>query len=332
MKKIVVHLAGVSDGQCKAGVDEGPRTILARLLPNKYTAFHNSVDFASKMTELHTQHQSVHRDDEGSVKEADSESFVELHNARSVGQATRQLQQDIVERHVPGQFTVVLGGDHSIAIGSISAIKKVNDGPLLVVWVDAHADFHSPLTTPSGNIHGCPVGFLTHLPGTAEIAGFEWLRTGKKGEEKNNGKAGPNSNNSYIDKLVYVGLRDVEREEVEHMDAFGAKALWMRDINKEENIAPRLREAISELDPNNLCQIHCSFDIDGLDPSLAPATGTPVPGGLSLAQAQNIFDVLHATGRFSSLDLVEVNPSLSDERGRELTLTTALAVLDMAMQ
>lgn len=332
--ELIVFKAAVSDGQKKPGVDEGPAMLLAYAKQNSSVfasaTVVRTVDFAEQMAAEHADHLSAasnsasNRSQHGlrSVEKADNESFARLHRPLSVGSANRAIHNAIVQTYTPDSFVLTLGGDHSIAIGTISALsllyKQHLKQDILVFWIDAHADFHSPSTTPSGNIHGCPVGFLMQLPGTG-IPGFEWL-----------------GGRRYITDIAYYGLRDVEQEEVDHIAEYKAHAMWAADIEKrrgEPNYMQRMiGEALDKLDPDGVRPIHCSFDIDSLDPRHAPSTGTPVSQGLGLDEGLAIVRALRQTGRLRSMDLVEVNPKLGSEQDIKTTFDSALQVISAALR
>jgi len=162
------------------------------------------------------------------------------------------------------------------------------------VWVDAHADINTDATSPSGNVHGMPVAFLMGLMNAAEVKGFEWLSSIPKLK--------PN-------RIVYIGLRDVDPGEKEILHQFGIKAYSMHEIDK-YGIGKIVGEALNNIDPYGNNPIHLSFDVDALDPSIAPSTGTPVIGGLTFREGGLICELLAETGRLISMDLTEVNPSL----------------------
>nr|XP_048710030.1 arginase-2, mitochondrial isoform X2 [Caretta caretta] len=192
---------------------------------------------------------------------------------RSVGLASQVLADSVSGAVAAGHSCVTMGGDHSLALGSISGHTR-QCPHLCVIWVDAHADINTPLTTQSGNLHGQPVSFLLRelqnkMP---LLPGFSWLK--------------PCLSTSDI---VYIGLRDVDPAE------------------------QRQRP------------IHLSFDIDAFDPSLAPATGTPVLGGLTYREGMYITEEIHNTGLLSAVDLVEVNPLLGASQ-EEVNATASLAV------
>jgi arginase len=169
-----------------------------------------------------------------------------------------------------------------------------------VVWVDAHGDFNTPQTTPSGNVHGMVVAALMgRCPPPLQI-GERLLRP---------------------DQIVMIGVRDLDAEERLTLRASGIKVLTMRDID-ESGMADVARAALRVL--GNVDAVHVSFDMDSLDPTVAPGVGTAVSGGLTIREAHLLMEMLADDGRVCSLDLVEVNPIL-DESNR-----TALVAVDLA--
>jgi arginase len=216
---------------------------------------------------------------------------------------------DAVHEHVKrivkkGAFPLVVGGDHSIAIGTIAGLvaaykeeeaelKKTKPRTELtmgVIWIDAHGDLNTPQTSPSGNIHGMPVAValgqgpkeLTHIGGFAP-------------------KVQPND-------LVLVGLRDLDRQEKQAILDSGVHAFTMKDID-ERGMAPVMRDAIN-LATRNTEYLHVSFDIDSVDPRSAPGTGTAVFGGLTYREAHLAMEMIAETDLLTSLELCEVNPIL----------------------
>lgn len=199
---------------------------------------------------------------------------------------------------------IFLGGDHSLAQGSVSGIARLAaevHRPLFVLWLDAHSDFHDLNSTQSGNIHGTPVAYFTGQPG------FEDL---------------PKANHPVDPKnICMMGLRSVDPAEHDRVLATGIDLHDMRAIDEGGIMGPlqaflaRVRQAKGLL--------HVSFDVDFLDPSIAPAVGTTVPGGATLREAHLIMETLCDSGLVSSLDLVELNPFL-DERGRTASLLVDL--------
>ncbi|MCW1971025.1 MAG: arginase [Anaerolineae bacterium] len=192
-----------------------------------------------------------------------------------------------------GTFPIILGGDHSIALGSINGSALMNTATprkLGVLWIDAHGDFNTADTTPSGNIHGMPLAALTgrghpaltHLMGKSPVLS--------------------------PDNVVLVGVRDLDREERRLMREARVHVFTMHDIDR-RGMAEVMMDAIM-LAGQDVDGIHTSFDMDVLDPNEVPGVGTPVPGGISYREAHLAMELIHASERLVSLDLVEVNPIL----------------------
>jgi arginase len=199
---------------------------------------------------------------------------------------------DIVTQVVrEGGVPLVLGGDHSIAIGTLAGLARAREAPAAVVWFDAHADINTPATSHSGNVHGMPVA-LALLDGTI-----------------------------VPERTVLIGLRDVDAEEKRTIRERGIHAYSMSDIDRlgmERVIEETL--AITGPDPGTL---HVSFDMDGIDPSEAPGVGTPVRGGISYREAHLAMEILAGSGVIGSLEIAEVNP-IFDEHNRTANLAVEL--------
>ena len=182
---------------------------------------------------------------------------------------------------------IFIGGDHSISIGTIAGVAKNQD--IGVLWIDAHGDFNTPGTSPSGNIHGMPVAtLLGHGP--------ELLTS-----------IGDYSPKLRPEQVVMIGIRDLDQNERLALRESGIKVFTMRDID-EYGIAAIVREAINRL--SAFSTLHVSFDLDSLDPEIAPGVGTPVPGGLSYREAHLLMEMLADSGKVGSIDVVEINPIL----------------------
>lgn len=230
------------------------------------------------------------------------------HNVRYgsyVGEATHHMAQAVEREAQAGNFVLTLGGDHSIAIGSVAGLLKARP-ELGIVWVDAHADINTPATSGSGNTHGMVLGFLMRLfrdgnsDEVIEVPGFEWLADVPALDPK---------------RIVYIGLRDVDKGERKFLRNLGIKAFDMSKIDA-LGIGQVMKEALDHLDGRPL---HLSFDIDAIDPFLAPSTGTKVRGGLSFREAHYVCEATHASGRLTSMDMVEVNPLLDPGQGADDT-------------
>jgi arginase len=201
---------------------------------------------------------------------------------------------DRVEAHMDaGAFPVVLGGDHSVAIGTISGMARhyrKRGLDLGVIWVDAHTDMNTPDSSPSGNIHGMPLAVLLGH-GPPELVGIAGDRPALKGE--------------YV---AVIGARSVDEGEREMVRKTGVRVYSMSELD-DRGTAPCVREAI-EIAGRASAGIHLSFDLDGVDPEHAPGVGTPVPGGLSLRESHLVCEKLAQTRRLVGMELVELNPVL----------------------
>jgi arginase len=231
-------------------------------------------------------------------------------NIRNLGETagwTRRLMPAAEALLHDGVMPVWLGGDHSLSLGTVAgaaAYAKSVGRSLFVLWLDAHPDFNTFATTASGNTHGMPAAFFCGLPGFDALLGRPL--------------AAP------VDpaKVCMIGIRSIDRPERELLRAHGVRAHDMaalRECGVERLLEPFLYD-IAEA--NGL--LHVSFDVDFLDPAIAPATGTPVPGGASLAEARRIMAVVRESRLMMSLDIAELNPSL-DEAGRTAGLVADLA-------
>jgi arginase len=227
-----------------------------------------------------------------------------VRNLREVADYNKKLY-DAVLRHVsPSDFCFNIGGDHSIASSTISALLKVHKNNLAVLWIDAHGDCNTPITSPSGNYHGMALAHTLGLFKESEY--FDW------GQDILG-----------LDSVAIIGVRDLDPEEKILMDKTGVLYYPMESINK-LGIDAVVHQAMQKIDPNNTKMIHMSLDADGLDPSLLPGTGTAVPGGLSLEDYKKIAKRVRETNdRFVSMDLVEVNFEIE----KEITLMNIKEIL-----
>jgi arginase len=192
-----------------------------------------------------------------------------------------------------GNFPLILGGDHSMSIGSLAGISahcKENNKKLGVIWVDAHADMNTAESTPSGNIHGMPLSVSMGI-GVDELTSIGGDFT----------KVDP-------ENVVIIGVRSVDQGERELIRELGVKVFSMHEID-ELGIAAVMSDIKEYLLPK-VDHLHVSFDVDSTDPSVAPGVGTPVPGGLTYREAHFIMESLVATRKIGSLEIAEVNPVL----------------------
>jgi arginase len=199
-----------------------------------------------------------------------------------------------------GHLPIFLGGDHSIAAGSVGGVT--HDEPKGVLWIDAHGDFNTPETSPSGNLHGMPLAALMGLgdPRLVDVG-----RAGAKLEPRD---------------VVLIAVRDLDRAERELMKDQQVTVFTMREID-ELGIAEVARQALSKL--KHRPKVHVSLDMDALDPTEAPGVGTPVDGGLTYREAHLLMEILAEEADIASIDVVEVNPIL-DHRNETARLAVEL--------
>ncbi len=202
-----------------------------------------------------------------------------------------------------GRMPIVLGGDHCLGVGSITAVARHcrdTGKKLRVIWLDAHADFNTSDVTPSGNIHGMPVACLCGIGPEALV------------------RLGGSAPAMQPDDIRQIGIRSVDAGEKRLVKDHGLDIYDMRYID-EVGIKRAMEEALEGVDEDT--HLHVSFDVDFLDPSIAPGVGTTVPGGPNYREAQLVMEMIADTGRMASLDIVELNPALDHHN-----LTAELAV------
>lgn len=190
-------------------------------------------------------------------------------------------------------FPIIVGGDHSLAMGSIAGASKFFNEDLIVIWVDAHGDINTDLTSSTGNIHGMPLGASMGF-GHESLVNISY--PGQK----------INPDNVYI-----IGARDLDFGEILLAKNLNLK-MYTMDIIDQRGFNTILDEMIENIMNSNISNIHLSFDIDSLDKSLVPGTGTPVKNGFDIIQAKTIIEKIIATGKLKSIDFVELNPLLDD--------------------
>ena len=204
-----------------------------------------------------------------------------------------------------GRLPIMLGGDHCLGIGSITAIARhclVTGKHLRVLWLDAHADFNTSQVTPSGNIHGMPVACLCGI-------GPEVLT-----------RLGGDAPAITADQIRQIGIRSVDEGEKRLVKEHGLDVYDMRYID-EVGMRRAMEEALEGVDADT--HLHVSFDVDFLDPAIAPGVGTTVPGGPNYREAQLVMEMIADSGRMGSLDIVELNPLL-DNRNETAVLAVDL--------
>jgi arginase len=215
-----------------------------------------------------------------------------LKNLEPILAVCRTLATNIESISTAGDFPLVIGGDHSLALGSATGAAKVHS-PLGLLWIDAHGDFNTDRTSPSGHIHGMPL---------AALAGYGHKRLVSLGDFS------PKVNPAHI---AIVGVRDLDAGERELLRAAQIHVFTMKDIDH-LGIAPVIAQAL-EIVTNDTRGLHVSLDIDALDPREAHGVGTPVRGGLTYREASFMMEEIAASGKMTSLDVVEDNPILDNK-------------------
>jgi len=203
----------------------------------------------------------------------------------------------------------VIGGDHSVAAGSVGAsadFAAAHGGSVGVLWIDAHGDMNTPQTTTTGNVHGMP---LAALVGTepAELAQLGTPRSPKLRPET----------------VVLIGIRNLDEAEKRRIRESGVHVFTMKDIDR-DGIA-RIMERALAIATAGTTGLHVSFDLDVCDPAIAPGVGTPVKGGLDYREAHMVMEMIDDSGKLTALDLVEINPIL-DHQNQTAVLGTELAL------
>jgi arginase len=226
---------------------------------------------------------------------------------REIARVCERLYKSALGVLEKGGLPLVLGGDHSLASGSVAAtadfLRRQNK-PLGLIWVDAHGDMNTPASTNSGNVHGMPLASLLG-PEPAELA-----------------KIGGFSPKVTPDRTVLIGIRNLDEREKESMRESGVRVFTMKDIDR-SGIAAVVEQALG-IAGAGTGGIHVSFDLDVCDPSIAPGVGTPVKGGLDYREAHMVMEMVADSGLLRALDLVEVNPILDDRN------TTAILGAELA--
>jgi arginase len=271
-------------GQGRRGVDMGPSAIRYAGLEERLASFGCTVV------------------DHGNVLAPEPEALaVQDERARflpEILEACARLAGLVRDVVAEGSVPLVLGGDHSIAMGTLAGLRAAAGQPGGVVWIDAHGDLNTPASSPSGNVHGMPLAAALGLAGD----GF-----GHRGLELPAIEA---------ERVVLVGVRSLDPSERSLIKERGIRAITMTEIDR-IGIERAMQEAIDRVSGAGF--VHVSLDLDALDPEIAPGVGTPVKGGLTYREAHLACELLAEAGLVGSLELVEVNPILDRENGSAAT-------------
>ncbi|KAI0053902.1 arginase [Auriscalpium vulgare] len=299
-----------SGGQHRLGVDEGPIHLVNAGLGQQLKDLGWQVEFDG-----HHQFEDI------SAACQSDPPIGKLKNPRLVSNVTEAVAKVVGGHAAKGQLPLTLGGDHSLAMGTIAGtLSKHPDA--VVIWIDAHADINTPESTDSGNIHGMPLAFLTSLASSGNLGGvvtdevrpFSWL----------------DKIHLPTSRLAYIGLRDVDAGEKAVLREHNIAAYSMHEVDR-YGIGKVVEMALDRVNPGRRAPVHLSFDVDALDPTVAPSTGTPVRGGLTFREGHYICERLFETGLVVAVDLMEVNPSLKDAESVEQTVAVGCSLVRAAL-
>lgn len=279
-------------GQLRRGVDMGPSAIRCAGVNERLECLCQDIEDLGDMT-------IGQREDE---KEGGEPASEELRNLKAITKASVKLAETVDNIVASGAFPLVLGGDHSIAIGTLAGLAKHYQN-LGVIWYDAHADLNTKETSPSGNIHGMPLAISLGI-------GHEGLTAiyGKEAKIK-------------AENIVIIGARSLDDGEKELIRDKGIKVYTMHEIDR-LGMTRVMEETIDYL-RGRTDGVHLSLDLDALDPNDAPGVGTPVAGGISYRESHLAMEMLEESKLITSAEFVEVNPIL-DEKNRTAEAAVAL--------
>lgn len=281
---MTIHVLGVPMdlGSGRRGVDMGPSAIRIAGLHERLRELGNRVV------------------DEGDLDIKNMEEIrvgeMKARYLKEITRASKILSKKVEKIMAHGHFPLILGGDHSVAIGSISGIAafcRRKRRKLGLLWVDAHGDINTPSTSPSGNIHGMPLAAVLGLgpKDLTQIAG-------------SHPKVDPAN-------VALVGIRSLDEGEKKHLKQTGVHVFTMSDIDK-QGIHRVMKKALARVG-DGTDHVHVSFDLDAVDPTVAPGVGTPVKGGLDYREAHLIMEFVCESRIMTSLEIVEVNPILDEK-------------------
>lgn len=276
-------------GQMRRGVDMGPSAIRYAGIIERLESLRLNVDDLGDIPVAYPNRKETIREDN-------------LRNLHEVVDANKKLANVVSEEIEKKRFPLVLGGDHSIAIGSIAGISQHYDN-LGVIWYDAHGDINTVETSPSGNIHGMPLAVNLGL-----------------GHKKLTDIIG-DAPNIKPENIVMIGIRCLDEGEKELLKKLNVKVYTMHEIDR-LGMPQVMEEAIDYL-KNRTDGVHLSFDLDGMDPSEAPGVGTPVNGGATYRESHLAMEMLAESTLITSAEFVEVNPML-DDKSKTAILTVDL--------
>jgi len=293
VRRIRIIGAPLDLGTSRRGVDMGPSALRVAGLQSHLEALGHRVEDAGNLAVVQPE------------QKAGGDPRAKY--LREITNVCTTLADMVCQAAEQGYVPVTLGGDHSVAVGSVSGVSEYyrrQDGKIGLLWIDAHSDINTPETSPSGNVHGMPLAAIVGL-GPSELANI--LEFCPKIAPEN---------------CVILGVRDVDLVERENIRRAGVSVFTMRDID-ERGMRAVMEEALRVVDLGT-AGYHVSLDMDWIDPEDAPGVGTPVRGGATYREAHLAMEILADHGRMVSFDIVEVNPVI-DERNRTADLAVELA-------
>jgi len=310
--RLVPLAARYGYGQKLPGTEDAPARFLAEGLLRRAHAAGWTVG-----AEEGSSPEGLLRDDDAQHDRSCEDEMAPFHNASTLAKVLLDLSLRARRHAWLRDFTLTLGGDHGVAVGSIHGMTRAWAN-LGVVWVDAHADFNTPSTSASGNFHGMPLAALSGAFELSQVAGFQWFQSCLTPQD-----------------VVVVGARDMDAGEARLLAKRGMRMFSAKEVSR-RGMAAVCKDAIGYLTAHGARPLHLSFDIDALDSAVAPGTGTPVADGLTLEDGVLLCETLRATGALVGMDLVEVNPSLEEPtcfeaRAGEKTIACALALMLAAL-
>ncbi len=296
MKSRTIHVHGVplDLGGGRRGVDMGPSAVRIAGLGERLASIGCTVVDKGDLA--------------APIPETQAERDPRKKYIKDIARVCQKLYQQVYESLTEGALPIVLGGDHSLAAGSVGAsadFAAAKGDELGLIWVDAHGDMNTPATTTSGNVHGMPL---------AALLGQEPSELSKIGARSPKVKAAT---------TVLIGIRNLDTLEKDQILSSKVHVFTMKDIDR-HGIAVVMKRAIA-IAGKGTAGIHVSFDLDVCDPSIAPGVGTPVKGGLDYREAQLVMEMVADSGSLVALDLVEINPIL-DSQNQTAILGTELAL------
>ncbi|HEY6273485.1 MAG TPA: arginase [Terriglobales bacterium] len=293
-KKIRILGVPLDLGQARRGVDMGPSAVRVAGLEARLEALGHVVEDGGNVAVA--------------IPEQKKEGDPQAKYLKEITATCTKHADMVVKTLEAGKFPLVLGGDHSVAAGTMAGVAEFcrrQEKKVGLIWIDAHADINTPETSPSGNVHGMPLAAILGL-GPAELANI--YNFSPKVQPEN---------------CVLVGVRDIDVREKENIKETGIKVYTMRDID-ERGMRTVMEEAL-RVAGRGTAGYHVSLDMDWIDPEDAPGVGTPVRGGASYREGHLAMEIIADHGRMTSFEIVEVNPVI-DEHNRTASLAVELTL------